>query len=133
MAENKTKKTESSVESFIDSLSDEQQRDDSSVLVKIMRTISKREPKMWGTTMIGFGDYHYKYESGREGDIFQIGFSPRKSSLVLYSLNLENQESSLKKLGKFKTGKGCLYIKKLEDIDLTILKSMIEKSFKEKK
>ena len=131
MAENKTKKTVASVKEFIAAQESDQRRKDSLTLITMMKSVTGKEPKMWGTTLIGFGDHHYKYESGREGDIFQIGFSPRKTSLVLYSLNLAKQQSLLDKLGKYKTGKGCLYINKLEDVDQKVLKTMIEKSFKD--
>ena len=131
MAENKTKKTVASVKEFIASQENEQRRKDSLTLIAMMKSITGKAPKMWGTTLIGFGDHHYKYESGREGDIFQVGFSPRKTSLVLYSLNLAKQQSLLDKLGKYKTGKGCLYINKLDDVDQKTLKALIEKSFKD--
>lgn len=111
MAENKTKKTEISVSKFIAGLKGEQQKNDSLALIDLMKSASGHEPKMWGPTMIGFGDRHYKYESGREGDIFKIGFSARKPSLVLYSMNLAEQEGLLEKLGKYKTGKDA-YISK---------------------
>src|SRR5579859_1151015 len=115
MTDNKTKKTNKSVDDFIEALKDEAQRDDSRALVKLMKSVSKQEPKMWGSSLIGFGDYHYKYATGREGDIFQIGFSPRKQALVLYFMDgLQRHLEALKKLGKHKTGKGCLYIKKLD-------------------
>ena len=130
MAENKTKKTEVSVTKFIGALKDEQQKKDSHALIDLMKSVSGHEPKMWGPTMIGFGDHHYKYESGREGDIFKIGFSPRKTSLVLYSMNSTHNNEMLKKLGKHKIGGGCLYIKKLEDVDMKVLKKMLEKTFR---
>jgi len=131
MAENKTKKTVASVDGYIDALEDNRKRYDSRTLIKMMGAITKQKPKMWGASLIGFGDHHYKYESGREGDIFEIGFSPRKSSLVLYSMNLEKNKNLLEKLGKYKTGKGCLYIKTLDDVDIKILKLMMENAYKE--
>src|SRR5579859_6886350 len=100
MADNKTKKTSDSVDEFIEGLKDETQRKDSRALVKLMRSVSKKDPKMWGSSLIGFGDYHYKYATGREGDIFQIGFSPRKQALVLYFMDgLQRHPEALKKLG----------------------------------
>jgi hypothetical protein len=99
-----------------------------------MQAITKEEPKMWGSSIIGFGDYHYKYASGRGGDFFLTGFSPRKQNLALYLMGgLENQKDLLKKLGKHKTGKSCLYIKSLNDIDKKVLKEMIVQSVKETK
>src|SRR5579871_4473384 len=131
MAENKTQKTKASVEKFLSSIKDKQQRADSEELVNIMKSVSKAEPKMWGPAIIGFGDHHYKYDSGREGDFFQIGFSPRKQSLVLYLMSgISYLKDNLKKLGKYKTGKGCLYVKTLNDIDRKELKSMLSASLK---
>jgi hypothetical protein len=129
MAENKTKKTRASVEKFVSAIKDEQQKADSQELIELMKSATKLEPKVWGTNIIGFGDYHYKYESGREGDFFQVGFAPRQGSLVLYFMSgLPQYKVQLKKLGKYKIGKGCLYIKKLEDVDRRELKSLLRKS-----
>jgi len=134
VAEIKTKETNSSVEDFITRLKDEQQRKDSLTLVKIMQKVSKEKPKMWGTSMIGFGNKRYKSPtSGREVDWFKIGFSPRKANLSLHLvLNLQDHAAALKKLGKHKSGVGCLYINKLEDIDLTVLDKLIAVALKEK-
>ncbi|MEQ1588413.1 MAG: DUF1801 domain-containing protein [Cyclobacteriaceae bacterium] len=134
VAEIKTKETNSSVEDFITRLKDEQQRKDSLTLVKIMQKMSKEKPKMWGTSMIGFGNKRYKSPtSGREVDWFKIGFSPRKANLSLHLvLNLQNHVAALKKLGKHKAGVGCLYINKLDDIDLTVLDELIDAALKEK-
>jgi hypothetical protein len=128
MAEQKTKKTDVSVDSFLNALADAQQREDSFRLVTMIKEITGEKPRMWGPTMIGFGDYHYIYESGREGDMFLTGFSPRKGNLVLYAMNClaESSAAQLEKLGKFKASKGCLYIKKLADVDLKVLRAMIE-------
>ncbi len=129
MAELKTKKNESSVTKFLDGVKDEKKRQDSYTILKLMKQITKAEPKMWGTSMVGFGSYHYKYASGREGDWFVTGFSPRKQNLTLYIMSgFSKYPDLLKKLGKFKTSKGCLYIKKIEDIDIATLKELIKQS-----
>jgi hypothetical protein len=131
MAQNKTKLTEASPAAFIDRVDDEQKRKDSHELVALMKSITGKPPKMWGTSIIGFGQYHYKYDSGREGDMPITGFSPRKPNLVLYlGPGLENKKL-MSKLGKHKTGKGCLYIKKLDDIDRSVLRDIIAKSVDE--
>ena len=129
MAELKTKKNEASVTKFLDGVKDEKKREDSYIILKLMKQITKVDPKMWGDSMIGFGSYHYKYASGREGDWFVTGFSPRKQSLTLYIMaGISKYPDLLKKLGKFKTGKGCLYINKIEDVDIKILKELIKQS-----
>ena len=129
MAELKTKKNESSVTKFLDGVKDEKKRQDSYTILKLMKQITKAEPKMWGTSIIGFGSYHYKYASGREGDWFVTGFSQRKQNLTLYIMSgISKYPDLLKKLGKFKTGKGCLYINKIEDIDIKTLKELIKQS-----
>jgi hypothetical protein len=134
MSENKTKKTNASIKNFINSIKDENVKKDCNTIIKLMQSITKKEPKMWGSIIVGFGDYHYKYASGREGDFFLTGFSPRKQNLALYLMGgLENQKDKLKKLGKHKTGKSCLYIKSLNDIDKKVLKEMIVQSVKETK
>jgi uncharacterized protein YaaR (DUF327 family) len=122
----KTKKTDANVNSFLESLDNEQQKHDSEEIVKMMKKATKAEPKMWGKSIIGFGEVHLKYDSGRELDWFKIGFSPRKSNLSLYVLNYAEDEISdkLDKLGKHKTGKNCLYIKNLEDIDKKTLQEI---------
>lgn len=129
MAELKTKLNDASVQAFLNSVKDAQKRDDSFTILKIMQEISGAEPRMWGNSIVGFGSYHYKYESGREGDWFLTGFSPRKQALTLYIMaGFGNFKNDLNNLGKHKTGKGCLYVKKLSDIDLEILKQMIKDS-----
>ena len=129
MAELKTKKNEASVTKFLDGVKDEKKRQDSYTILKLMKQITKAEPKMWGTSMVGFGSYHYKYASGREGDWFVTGFSPRKQNLTLYIMSgISKYPDLLKKLGKFKIGKGCLYINKIEDIDIKTLKELIKQS-----
>ena len=129
MAELKTKLNNASVDKFLNGVKDEQARADCYQISEIMKKATKAEPKMWGTNIVGFGSYHYKYESGREGDWFIAGFSPRKQNLTLYSMGgFTWQEELLKNLGKHSLGKGCLYIKKLEDVDIKVLKELITKS-----
>lgn len=129
MAENKTKQRNTSVDAFVDAIPDAARRGDAKSLVKLMRTVSGEAPKMWGPSIIGFGSYHYVYESGREGDAPLIGFSPRKAATVLYlHLALGEAEKELAKLGKHTMGKGCLYIKKLTDVDETVLERIIVRS-----
>jgi hypothetical protein len=126
MAKNKTAETTVSVTEFINAVKDESKRKDSFRLIETVKKQTGLEPKMWGPSIVGFGTYHYKYDSGHEGDSPLIGFSPRTAAITLYlSGNFEKREDLLKKLGKHKTDKGCVYIKKLEDIDMEILKSMI--------
>lgn len=134
MAENKTKQTEKSVAAFLAGIKDLDTRKDSRQLVKLMYGLTKAKPKMWGSSMVGFGTYHYKYASGREGDIFVIGFAPRKTSLVLYQMGgLDKKSELLKKLGKHKRGGGCLYIRRLEDIHLPTLKKLLQQSVRRAK
>ncbi|MBC7934180.1 MAG: DUF1801 domain-containing protein [Rhizobacter sp.] len=122
----KTKPTLLSVADFIDRIADEQQRKDGRVILKMMEKAMKEKPKMWGSSMIGFGDIRYKSpRSGREVDWFKIGFSPRKANLSLHLVDLNRHAAILPKLGKYKKGAGCLYIIKLEDIDINILEQMI--------
>jgi hypothetical protein len=132
LAEIKTKQTDSSVEKFINSVKDEQQRKDSFTLVEMMKKASGEEPKMWGAAMVGFGVKRYKSPAtGREVDWFKLGFSPRKANLSLHLvIDMKEQASALKKLGKHKTGVGCLYINKLEDVDLKVLKGLVEAAAK---
>lgn len=127
----KTQPTSSSVAAFIDSIADEQKRKDSYVILQLMEKATKEKPTLWGSSMIGFGKLRYKSPAtGREVDWFKIGFSPRKANLSLHLVNLERHEEALAKLGKYKTGKGCLYINKLEDVDLKILETIIRASAK---
>ncbi|MFI5137962.1 MAG: DUF1801 domain-containing protein [Sphingobacteriales bacterium] len=129
MAELKTKPTEVIVESFLDKVPDENVRKDCCTLIKLMEKITGEKAKMWGTAIIGFGQYHYKYASGHEGDICLVGFSPRKANISIYALGyFAAQAEVLNKLGKYKAGKGCLYIKKLDDINLDVLESLIMQS-----
>src|SRR5580704_1491396 len=129
MAENKTKPTKLSVAAFIEALTDPAKRADAKMLVKMMQSAAGEKPRMWGPSIIGFGSYHYKYESGREGDMPLIGFSPRKAASVLYNVTASGDcKALLAKLGRHATGKGCLYIKKLADVDQQVLKAMLVKS-----
>jgi len=136
VTELKTKVNNASVVKFINSITDEKKKNLSFKILDLMKKITKEEPKMWGSSIVGFGHYHYKYESGREGDWFLIGFSPRKQNFVIYLMSgVSKYEDLLKKLGKYKTGKGCLYINKEDDIDINVLTEIIKKStdyFKEK-
>jgi hypothetical protein len=126
MAENKTKPSTISVSAFIDDIADEARRADAKALVKLVQKTTGEKPAMWGPSIVGFGSDHYKYESGREGDAPMIGFSPRKAAHVLYgAIGSSGAEALLAKLGKHTTGKGCLYIKKLADVDLKVLEALI--------
>ena len=127
----KTQPTSSSVEDFLNSIADEQKRKDSQTILAMMEKAMKEKPKMWGSSMIGFGNVRYKSAAtGREVDWFKIGFSPRKANLSLHLIDLQRHADSLTKLGKHKTGGGCLYINKLEDIDVKVLEKMIAASAK---
>jgi hypothetical protein len=129
MAELKTKKTKASVEKFLMGVSDEQRRKDCFKLVDILKTATKSEPAMWGTSIVGFGCHQYKYDSGRELEWFLVGFAPRKQDLTLYIMpGVERYPELMKKLGKYKAGRSCLYLKKLNDVDLPTLKQLIKRS-----
>lgn len=129
MAELKTKPTAADVTAFIDAIPEEQRRRDCHVLVDVMREATGSEPKMWGPAIVGFGDYQYAYDSGRRGDWFLLGFSPRKSALTLYIMaGFARYDAIMARLGKYKTGKSCLYIKKLADVDLDALKELAGES-----
>ena len=129
MAELKTKKTKASVAAFLDQISDEQRRKDCQRVLKIMKEATGEQPRMWGSSIVGFGAYKYRYASGHEGEWPIIGFSPRKNDLTLYIMpGFADYTELMAKLGKHKTGKSCLYIKKLDDVELPILKKLITKS-----
>lgn len=129
MTNNKTIPNDNDVVLFLNTISDEQKRKDAFALVELMKEITKEDPKMWGASIVGFGEYHYKYESGREGDMFLTGFSPRKNNLTIYIMTgFESYHEQLLQLGTYKTGKSCLYVKKLEGIDQNILKEIITDS-----
>jgi hypothetical protein len=134
MAENKTKATDASVESYFSAIEDESRRKDCEALAKLMTKATKEPPKMWGPSIVGFGSYHYKYESGREGDSCLVGFSSRKGDISVYGLasSLEHEEL-LSKLGKHKMGKGCLYIRKLSEVDLKVFEQLVVRSVAERK
>jgi hypothetical protein len=134
MAENKTKPTEVSVSKFIEAITDETKRADAKALVKLMQSASGEKPKMWGPAIVGFGSIHYKYESGREGDMPVIAFSPRKAASVLYgAIGFDGADKLLAKLGKHTTGKGCLYIKNLSDLDQKVLGTLVLRSLAAKR
>jgi len=130
MAELKTQPTDQRVEDFLNTIDDEQKRSDAFAMLEFMKEITGEEPVMWGPGIIGFGSYHYKYASGREADWMLTGFSPRKNNLTLYIMQgFDNYEHHLTQLGKHKTGKSCLYVKRLEDLDLDVLRKLIAESF----
>jgi len=129
MAENKTKPTAQKVSEFIAGIEDKVKRDDCRELMKLMADITGNRAKMWGSSIVGFGKYHYKYESGREGDFFLTGFSPRKQALTLYIISgFSVHPKLMEKLGKYKIGKSCLYVKKLDDLDRSVLAQLVKES-----
>ena len=129
MAELKTQTTDNSVVEYLSTVENERKKADSFAILELMSEASGQEPKMWGESIIGFGTYHYKYASGREGTWFLTGFAPRKQSLTLYIMSgFEGYDLLLRKLGKHKTGKSCLYINKLEDIDMDVLRDLVKQS-----
>jgi hypothetical protein len=134
LADIKTKENAASVDDFINTVENDQQRNDSNVILKLMEKVSEEKPKMWGTSMIGFGNIRYKSpRTGREVEWFKIGFSPRKANLSLHLIfNMEEHAATLAKLGKHKTGAGCLYIKKLDDIDIKVLEELIIVALRDK-
>ena len=134
MSENKTQINDASVDAFLKKVADEKKREDSFSLLKLFEEVTGEKAKMWGTSIVGFGSYHYKYESGREGDSALTGFSPRAQNLTLYvSLGSGESDDLLKKLGKHTTGKGCLYIKRLSDVDIDTVKKIIANAYKRMK
>ncbi len=134
MAELKTKPTDQNVEDFLNTIPDEQKRADAFAVLKLMKQVTRAEPQMWGSSIVGFGRYQYKYASGREGDWPLVGFSPRKQNLTLYIMaGFDGYADLLKKLGKFKTGKACLYVNRLADVDLPTLKELVKQSVKHMK
>ena len=129
MAELKTQRNDASVEAFLDSVEDERRRADNFRVLDLLREITGEEPAMWGTSIVGFGSYHYTYASGREGDWPVVGFSPRKRNLTLYIMDgFDTYNALLARLGKHKTGKACLYISRLADVDLDVLRDLIKQS-----
>jgi hypothetical protein len=130
-AEPKTRQNDSSVQDFLAAVANENRRKDAQTVLKLMQQVTGFEPTMWGPSIVGFGSYHYKYASGREGDSMLVGFSPRKQDLTVYiNGGFEQHPELMEKLGKFKTGKVCLYIKKLEDIHLPTLRELVQASVK---
>lgn len=129
MAELKTQLNDGSVADFLNGVENEKKRADSFAVLELMKEVVGAEPQMWGTSIIGFGSYRYKYASGRENDWFLAGFSPRKQSLTLYIMSgFDEYDEVMSRLGKYKTGKSCLYINKLEDVDMAVLKELVTKS-----
>jgi hypothetical protein len=129
MAELKTRPTDAGVDAFLQSVPDERKRQDSYALLQLLQEVTGEPPRMWGDSIVGFGDYHYAYASGREGDWFVAGFSPRKQNLTLYVMGgFEPHAELLAKLGKYKTGKGCLYINKLQDVNPAVLRDLLAAS-----
>ncbi|MBK8048524.1 MAG: DUF1801 domain-containing protein [Anaerolineales bacterium] len=130
VAEQKTKPTEESVDAFLQGVANERRRADSYAVLEMMQEITGKPPVLWGPSMVGFGAFHYRYASGHEGESFIVGFSPRKESLTLYFMGgFEPLAPQLAALGKYKLGKGCLYIKKLEDVDLATLRDMVATAY----
>lgn len=129
MAENKTQPTDADVDAFIDAVENDRRREDSRALLDLLRDVTGEEPVMWGPSIVGFGQYHYRYESGREGDWFLAGFSPRTSNLVVYVMSgFPRHAELMEKLGKHRTGSSCLYINKLDDVDLDVLRELVRRS-----
>lgn len=131
MAQNKTVPTDQNVEQFINAIEDERKRNDSFALVELMQEVTGMEPQMWGSSIVGFGSYHYKYDSGREGDSPLAAFSPRKANLTIYNMgSLAERDDLLKQLGKHTISGSCLHVKRLADVDLPTLKTLVEESIK---
>jgi len=129
MTEPKTGRNQASVQAFLDSVENEKRRNDARVVLQLMREITGETPVMWGPSIVGFGSYHYRYEFGREGDWMLTGFSPRRQALTLYIMGgFRRHEDLRSKLGKYKTGKACLYVNKLEDIDIDVMRQLVAES-----
>ena len=132
MADLKTKQNQASVPRFLAGVEDEKRRKDARIVLRLMREITGEKPAMWGSSIVGYGQYHYRYESGREGDFLRIGFSPRKQNLAIYVMpGLDDHEALLEKLGKHETGRSCLYIKRLSDVDTDVLRTLVERAWKD--
>ena len=130
MSENKTRPTEQSVEDFLNSVEHKTRREDGFALLELMKEITEEDAVMWGSSIVGFGRYHYKYDSGREGDMPLVGFSPRKQSITLYIMpGFDEYRDLLATLGKHKTGKACLYVNKLADVDEDVLRQLVRRSY----
>jgi hypothetical protein len=131
MAQNKTIENDASVSEFLNSIEDPRRRSDAKKVAAIMRRVTGKRARIWGTSIVGYGKYHYKYASGREGDFMLVGFSPRKRNLAVYIMpGFAEFQALMKKLGNYTTGKSCLYVKNLEDIDVNVLEKLIERSVK---
>ncbi len=131
MAENKTQPTKARVGDFLDSVDNPKRRADAKKVLAMMRRVTGKRATMWGPSIVGFGKYHYRYESGREGEFMLTGLSPRKQNLAVYIIpGFDEFETQMKKLGKYKTGRSCLYINKLEDVDEKVLEKLIDRSVK---
>jgi hypothetical protein len=129
MSELKTRPSDESVQVFIDSIADERRREECQTVLDLMRDVTGEEPRMWGESIVGFGQYHYQYASGREGDWFRVGFAPRKRNLTLYlNYGFDDDGELMEGLGKYKTGAACLYVNKLQDVDLDVLREVIRRS-----
>lgn len=132
MASNKTTQNDGSVDDLLASVENDRRREDTRTVIEMMKKITGIQPKLWGPNIVGFDEYHYKYDSGREGDFFRTGCAPRKQALTVYVMpGFEPYEDLLGKLGKYKTGRSCLYINKLDDVDMDILETLIERSYKD--
>jgi len=129
MATNKTIPTSKAVSDFLNTVSDTTKKNDAATLIQILQEISGQEPVLWGSSIIGFGRYHYTYDSGREGDMCTAGFSPRKQNIAIYNTGFVRYPEIMKRLGKYKTGKSCLYIKKLSDVDIDVLTELLQKAY----
>lgn len=131
MSELKTQPTGDSVEVFLNNIANAQRREDCFTVLELMREVTGEEPRMWGDSIVGFGQYHYKYASGREGDWFRVGFAPRKRNLTLYlNYGFDEPAELLERLGKYKTGAACLYVNKLQDVDLEVLREIVKRAAK---
>jgi len=129
MADLKTKPNDADVTAFLNSVADEQKRQDSFAVLELMKQVTGEDPKMWGPSIVGFGSYHYKYKTGWEGDYLLTGFSPRKQNLTLYIMaGFDQYDALMSRLGKYKTGKSCLYLKKLADVDEAVLRELVKQS-----
>ena len=129
MSQNKTVANENDVMAFLNAVEPDKKREDSLIIMNLMEDVTGEQPTMWGTSIVGFGSYHYRYETGREGDMPLVGFSPRKQAITLYIMTgFDDHDNLMSKLGKYKTGKACLYIKKIEDVDLSVLRELVRQS-----
>ena len=129
----KTKVNAGSVQDFLNRIGNEKQREDAFAIVKMMQSVTGKKPRMWGSSIVGFDEYHYKYASGREGEMCVIGFSPRSQAMTLYLGDLARFAAMLGKLGKHTNGQGCLYVRKLEDVDRDVLKQLVSEAYKNNK